>query len=572
MATTPKPPSADGWAQRLASAAKSIPPELLAQAEGLLPHELLLMAAQAGQLTATWMLDNLVSRGDTASWASWRAFLCAVWGLPMSDPELAVYRQCTRRESPPLEVPREAAMVVGRRGGKSLTAALLGLTMALYRDYSPYLAPGERGYVLILSRSQKEARSVLSYIKGMLGGALSPLVSRSLEDSIELTVPVTIEVVAAQWRGGGRSRTVVGAICDEIAFWRSDDGSVNPDAEILRSLRPTMATIPNARLIMLSSPYARRGVLWDTYDRYYGKPELSTSERVLVWKAPTWVMHPPTEDMKREIEREFAKDPVAARAEYGAEFRADIEAYVPLEIVEAATRPGRLQLPPQDGIVYYGFVDPAGGGADAYTLGIAHFDRTNGKVILDCLREWTPSKVHVDEATKQAADTLKLYRLRQVTGDRYGGEWPVRAFRSHDILYLASKKTRSDIYIDFVPQLMAGRVELLDNITLKAQLLALNRTTSGHGKDIVDHPPGGHDDTSNAAAGACVLADLVGGKRGILKPEEPGPATTHEILTKRIHDSIATSVKLSQSASDRQRDGIGGYTPLSNSYLYRRGR
>jgi hypothetical protein len=38
-----------------------------------------------------------------------------------------------------------------------------------------------------------------------------------------------------------------------------------------------------------------------------------------------------------------------------------------------------------------------------------------------------------------------------------------------------------------------------------AQLLALERSTSRLGKDFISHPPGGHDDLINAAAGALVL-------------------------------------------------------------------
>ena len=41
-------------------------------------------------------------------------------------------------------------------------------------------------------------------------------------------------------------------------------------------------------LLCASSPYAKRGVLWDAYRRHYGKDAATT----LVWKAPTRVMHP----------------------------------------------------------------------------------------------------------------------------------------------------------------------------------------------------------------------------------------------------------------------------------------
>ena len=53
-----------------------------------------------------------------------------------------------------------------------------------------------------------------------------------------------------------RGYTVVAAICDEVAFWRSED-SANPDVEIVAALRPAMATVPEPLLLGISSPYAR---------------------------------------------------------------------------------------------------------------------------------------------------------------------------------------------------------------------------------------------------------------------------------------------------------------------------
>src|SRR5262245_52888262 len=50
------------------------------------------------------------------------------------------------------------------------------------------------------------------------------------------------------------------------------------------------------------------------------------------------------------------------------------------------------------------------------------------------------------------------------------------------------------------------RVPLLNHTRLQNQLVSLERRTTRVGRDLVDHPPGGHDDVANAAAGALVLA------------------------------------------------------------------
>jgi hypothetical protein len=61
-----------------------------------------------------------------------------------------------------------------------------------------------------------------------------------------------------------------------------------------------------------------------------------------------------------------------------------------------------------------------------------------------------------------------------------------------------SRKSKSEIYIDLLPMLNSGRVALLDHPKMVAQLCGLERrTTRGTGRDIIDHPPNGHDDLVN---------------------------------------------------------------------------
>ena len=45
-----------------------------------------------------------------------------------------------------------------------------------------------------------------------------------------------------------RGYSVLAALCDEIAFWQTDDAA-EPDFEILNALRPAMSMIPNAMLL-----------------------------------------------------------------------------------------------------------------------------------------------------------------------------------------------------------------------------------------------------------------------------------------------------------------------------------
>jgi hypothetical protein len=73
---------------------------------------------------------------DAESWAPWRAFLAALFGLPMTASELEIYRRHTGRERRPDGPAREGWVVAGRRAGKSLIAALVAIFVACFRSYA----------------------------------------------------------------------------------------------------------------------------------------------------------------------------------------------------------------------------------------------------------------------------------------------------------------------------------------------------------------------------------------------------------------------------------------------------
>ena len=108
-----------------------------------------------------------------------------------------------------------------------------------------------------------------------------------------------------------------------------------------------------------------RGLLWEMYRRHFGQ-----DGDVLVWQAPTVAMNPGVP--AHVIANAYAEDEAAAAAEYGAEFRRDIEAYVSREVLDAVVVPGWHELPGVGDTAYAAFVDPSGGSQDSMTLAIAH--------------------------------------------------------------------------------------------------------------------------------------------------------------------------------------------------------
>ena len=47
---------------------------------------------------------------------------------------------------------------------------------------------------------------------------------------------------------------------------------------------------------------------------------------------------------------------------------------------------------------------------------------------------------------------------RPVTGDNYGGEWPVAEFKKHSVAYALSEKHRSQLYLELIPAHLARAV------------------------------------------------------------------------------------------------------------------
>jgi hypothetical protein len=78
-------------------------------------------------------------------------FLALLFNLPMDAEQTAIALACTGLETLPEQPFTEAWLVVGRRGGKSLVLAMIAIFLALFKDWSANLVPGERGTVLVLA-------------------------------------------------------------------------------------------------------------------------------------------------------------------------------------------------------------------------------------------------------------------------------------------------------------------------------------------------------------------------------------------------------------------------------------
>jgi hypothetical protein len=266
---------------------------------------------------------------DAESWEAWKAFLAVLFGLNLSPEQRELVKQCTGRDLSGSLSFNEAWLVIGRRGGKSFILALIAVYLATFKDWRPFLGPGERGTVMVIAADRAQARVIMRYVKGLLSSVpmLKGLVTSETQSAIHLRNRVVIEVHTASFRST-RGYSIIAALLDELAFWSTSEDSAEPDVEVINAIRPGMANVPGSMFLGASSPYAKRGALWSAYKKHFGK-----DSSVLVWQAPTRLMNPsiPQSYVDAEIER----DPAANTAEYGAQFRTDIESYIGRAAVEA---------------------------------------------------------------------------------------------------------------------------------------------------------------------------------------------------------------------------------------------
>ena len=356
-----------------------------------------------------------------ASWFAWRSLLIAMNGEPLTDEERAAFTKLTGRKREPLERVEEFWAVSGRRGGKSFAMAVLIVYLAVFVSYRRVLTVGESPVVLCLAVDRDQASVVFNYVAGIFEAVplLAPIVRQRIAETLSLRNGIEIEIRAASYRGL-RGVTCVAVVADEVCFWFTDD-SANPDTEILSALRPSLATT-GGPLIAISTPHGRRGAAYETWSQHYGQ---KGDPLIMVAQGSTRDFNPSFP--QRKVDREMAKDPAFARAEYLGLWRDDVSAFVSRDVVDALIEDGVVSRPPLPHQWYTAYCDPAGGsGEDSFTAAVAH--RVGERVVLDAILEFRPP-FNPENVVREVSATLKTYRVFRAFADRYGGGFPPAASR-----------------------------------------------------------------------------------------------------------------------------------------------
>jgi len=433
--------------------------------------------------------------------------LRAIYGLPLSKDQEQLWRACTGRETYSGEPYAEVTVVAGARAGKdSRIAAPIVVYEALFGGHEGQLSRGERGMVPLVAQDSRAASIAFGYVRSyledspMLAGRVEKVLTREIELSNGISVacfPCTLRSL--------RGWSIPVGVMDELGFYRLE-GQADSDAEIQTSLRRGQLSFPAPKLLKISTPYLKSGVLFDDFSKHYGED----NPDILVWRASSALMNPTLQGSRLEQVKRL--DPLRFSREYEAEFSGDLTAFLPWEWVADAVVKGRRELPPRNDVTYYAAVDPSGGGADAFTLSIVHLEQAEGlplRIVQDVLRGWRrkgKESPDLRAVVGEIAGILRSYLIGSVVGDRYAASWVSQAFAEEGIQYVASPWSKAEAYLESLPVFSQGRLEILDHPQLIRELQCLERRTRAGGKDVIDHPRGGHDDFANVTTLAVVSA------------------------------------------------------------------
>ncbi len=167
------------------------------------------------------------------------AFALEVLGLELDDWQREVIASTGKRD----------LLNCSRQAGKSTTAAVLGLHEALYR-------PGS--LTILVSPSQRQSSELFRKVIELREKLSSGSVGLTEDNKLSMTV-----------KGGGRVLSLPGSEATIRGFSGAtlivEDEASRVDDALYFSIRPMLA-VRGGRLILMSTPFGRRGHFWNEWD------------------------------------------------------------------------------------------------------------------------------------------------------------------------------------------------------------------------------------------------------------------------------------------------------------------
>lgn len=440
----------------------------------------------------------------------------AAYGVRLAREDQAALTQVCGFERPRPSGYAESLWIAGRRSGKSSGAAGLAVYEAVVNgpEHMRHLAAGQRGHVLVVSRTQRQAGETFRYARGIVEhhSELRTLVDGEILESqtggeIRFKSGVCISVGVAS-ASSLRGYTVLCAIVDEAAFLGGTDEESERDLEEVLSvlrygmLRPAGALI--RRLFVITSAGVRDGFVYETARQYRGRADAS----VLVAHGPSFLWNETLD--RAELEKERARDPRRFTREVLSEFVDAIDPLLPAEFVEAAAK-GREPAPlaPKPGELVTAAIDIATR-RDSTALILARRDDSGEmpRVVVIGAWRWSPrpgQPLDITVIVREVVAVLRDYGCTRLTADQWSFDAVRPLFEREGIELVEhvwsqpSKLQKFNLLRDLV---VNGRVSLPNHERLLSELRQLDETILPSGVVRIAARGRGHDDL----AFACALA------------------------------------------------------------------
>jgi len=395
--------------------------------------------------------------------------------------------------------PKELAILSGIRTGKSLLAAALAVHWSQRCDVSR-LGPGEVPRVSIVSLSKDLADVVFGHVVGRISESFAfrqLMLAPPTADTVLLAHPtgrpIEIKVVAGSRAGATlTARWMAGVIFDEFPRMVGEsEGVVNWDDSRKAALE---RILPGGGVAHIGSPWAPFGPAFDMVAAHWGKP----TRQLVVIKCPAFDMNPFywTEARVAEV---AAGDEDVYRTDVLGEFSSPAEAFFSSAALEACTRVGEADVPPERGCSYRAAMDPATRG-NGWTLTV--WTRKGRKKVCVLAREWRGTRQHPlspRAVLSEIAGLLRPYGITSIDTDQHLGDalvdiardttvkvgddvipWPlhivqVRMTEAERVAAYQAVKTRVE---------EAGEIELHPSALLRTDLLRVKKRPTQKGATI----------------------------------------------------------------------------------------
>lgn len=414
--------------------------------------------------------------------------------MPLDEEQLKIYHKITKniKEFEAGLEKEEAVLVLGCRSGKSLIASVIALYEGTRKKWAKYLNRGESGYIEVISTRQKQSEAIIgaNCLRLMENSYnLRGLIKDSTQS--ELILKNDMRIISLPCNStAGRGLPIACLIFDEIGHFYTE--GVRADETIFNALRPRQAQFPGAKLILISTPAAKQGLLWNFFEEGFKIPGRLTAQ------AETLFMNPLVD--KDFLAKEKKRDIDNYLREFEARFAEKVEAFLSYELVQNSLKLAG-DLPYKAEFQYFSGIDASGlAGRDKFSLAISH--KQNNDVYVDKLLSWDLKDP--DPIMKDIQELAKIYHFSKTSIDKYAKGWVENALKKIGLEVLI-RPTLAEIYVNLKSLMLGNRLYLPDILGLKKAFL---NTQAYYGRNNAlsiahERDSEGHADDADAIATAC---------------------------------------------------------------------